>query len=115
MNNIGFHPPFKQKFNYILSRPEIEFGVLTGDIVSPFPSIQDWDEIDADIDNLGLPVYFAVGNQITVIGTAQLNLFEKRDGSTGCSVRINVSSMSIPPKQTNFNKKPALTNEQLPF
>ena len=59
--------------------------------------------------------YFAVGNQITVTGTAQLNLFEKRDGSTGCSVRINVSSMSIPPKQTNFNKKPALTNEQLPF
>ena len=59
--------------------------------------------------------YFAVGNQITVTGTAQLNLFEKRDGSSSCSVRINVSSMSIPPKQTNFNKKPALTNEQLPF
>ena len=50
-------------------------------------------------------------------GTLTINdgLFEKRDGSTGCSVRINVSSMSIPPKQTNFNKKPALTNEQLPF
>ena len=59
--------------------------------------------------------FFTIGNQITVTGTAQLNLFEKRDGSTGCSVRINVSNMSIPPKQANINKKPALTNDQLPF
>jgi len=78
VNNIGFHPPFKQKFNYILSRPEIAFGVLTGDIVSPFPSSQDWDEIDADIDNLGLPVYFAVGNH----DMENRPLFEARYGIT---------------------------------
>jgi len=62
VNNEGLHPPFKQKFGYIQSRTEIKFGVLTGDIVSANPIAKDWDEIDADIKTLGLPVYFTVGN-----------------------------------------------------
>jgi hypothetical protein len=78
VNNQGFHPPFKQKFNYIQSRPEIEFGVLTGDIVSPNPISQDWDEIDADIDTLGIPIYFAVGNH----DMENRPLFESRYGIT---------------------------------
>lgn len=78
INNVGFHPPFKQKFDYIQSRPEIVFGVLTGDIVSPNPTAQDWDEIDADIDTLGLPVYFAVGNH----DMENRPLFESRYGIT---------------------------------
>ncbi len=78
VNNIGFHPPFKQKFDYIQSRPEIKFGVLTGDIVSPNPDAQDWDEIDADIATLGLPVYFAVGNH----DMENRPLFESRYGKT---------------------------------
>ena len=78
VNNSGFHPPFKDKFNYIQSRTEIKFGVLTGDIVSPFPVAQDWDEIDADIDSLGLPVYFAVGNH----DMENRPLFESRYDST---------------------------------
>ncbi|MBK22047.1 MAG: hypothetical protein CMP63_07040 [Flavobacteriales bacterium] len=78
VNNPGFHPPFKDKFNYIQSRTEIKFGVLTGDIVSPFPVAQDWDEIDADIDTLGLPVYFAVGNH----DMENRPLFESRYDST---------------------------------
>jgi hypothetical protein len=78
VNNVGFHPPFKQKFPYIQSRPEIDFGVLTGDIVSPFPISQDWDEIDAEIDTLGLPVYFAVGNH----DMENRPLFEARYGIT---------------------------------
>jgi len=61
-NNPGIHPPFKQKFSYIQSRPEIILGFFTGDIVSTGPTAQDWAEVDADIDTLGLPVYFAVGN-----------------------------------------------------
>lgn len=78
VNNIGFHPPFKQRFSYIQSKPEIKFGVLTGDIVSPFPIAQDWDEIDAEIDTLGLPVYFAVGNH----DMENRPLFESRYGIT---------------------------------
>jgi hypothetical protein len=77
-NNIGFHPPFKNKFGYIQNRAEIEFGVLTGDIVSANPVAQDWDEIDADIETLGLPVYFAVGNH----DMENRPLFESRYGFT---------------------------------
>lgn len=78
VDNIGFHPPFKAKFSYIQSRPEIEFGVLTGDIVSSNPTAVDWDEIDADIDTLGLPTYFAVGNH----DMENRPLFESRYGNT---------------------------------
>jgi len=78
VNNVGLHPPFKAKFDYIRSRDEIKFGVLTGDIVSPGPIAQDWDEVDADIDSLGIPVYFAVGNH----DMENRPLFESRYGST---------------------------------
>jgi hypothetical protein len=78
VNNIGLHPPFKEKFVYIQSRPEIHFGVFTGDIVSQNPTAQDWDEVDADIDTLGLPVYFAVGNH----DMENRPLFESRYGDT---------------------------------
>ena len=78
VNNVGFHPPFKQRFSYIQSRPEIEFGVLTGDIVSANPIAQDWNEIDADISTLGIPVYFAVGNH----DMENRPLFESRYGTT---------------------------------
>ncbi len=78
INNVGFHPPFKQKFDYIQNKTEIKFGILTGDIVSPNPTAQDWDEIDADIDTLGIPVYFAVGNH----DMENRPLFESRYGNT---------------------------------
>lgn len=78
VNNVGFHPPFRASFHYIQGRQEIEFGILTGDIVSPFPDAQDWDEIDADIATLGLPVHFAVGNH----DMENRPLFESRYGQT---------------------------------
>lgn len=78
VKNSGFHPPFEERFPYIQSRPEIEFGVLTGDIVSANPIAQDWDEIDADIATLGLPVHFAVGNH----DMENRPLFESRYGET---------------------------------
>lgn len=78
VNNIGLHPPFKEKFGYIQNRTEIKFGVFTGDIVSPCPTAQDWDEVDADIDSLGLPIFFAVGNH----DMENRPLFESRYGDT---------------------------------
>lgn len=78
VNNEGFHPAFKNKFGYLQSRPEVAFGVLTGDIVTPNPTAIDWDEIDADIDTLGLPVHFAVGNH----DMQDRALFESRYGTT---------------------------------
>lgn len=78
VNNVGLHPPFKAQFGYIQGRPEIKFGVLTGDIVQINASVKDWEEIDADIVNLGLPVYFAFGNH----DVERRNLIERRYGRT---------------------------------
>lgn len=77
VNNPGLHPPFIEKFEYIQSREEIKFGVFTGDIVVD-PSAEDWDEVDADIDSLGLPIYFSVGNHDMI----DRPLFESRYGDT---------------------------------
>jgi hypothetical protein len=76
VDNIGFHPPFKEKF-YLLQNDEVRFGLLTGDIVWKGTE-QNWDEIDRDIDSLGIPVYFAVGNH----DITDRVLFENRYGQT---------------------------------
>jgi hypothetical protein len=60
-NPIGLHPPFMNKIPYIKSRPEIEMGFLTGDLIY-YPTAQDWDEVDDVIDSLAVPIYIAVGN-----------------------------------------------------
>ena len=78
VDNEGLHPPFVEKFEYLKNRTEIKFGILLGDIVSSSPVAQDWEEVDADISSLGLPVYFAVGNH----DMENRPLFESRYGST---------------------------------
>jgi len=85
VNNAGLHPVFVEKFDYLKSREEIKFGVLLGDIVSPGPQAHDWDEVDADIDSLGMPVYFAVGNH----DMENRPLFEERYGITYYSFIYN--------------------------
>lgn len=77
VNNVGLHPPFKNKFNYIKDRSEIKMGFLTGDIVLS-PSKLDWDEVDDDIDSLGMPVYLVAGNH----EMDDRDLFESRYGRT---------------------------------
>lgn len=74
----GIHPPFREKFAYIDSRPEIKFGVFNGDIVAPNPTAADWDAVDSDLDSLNVPVYFAVGNH----DSEDRQLFESRYGPT---------------------------------
>ena len=77
VDNDGLHPPFVDKFEYIQNRPEIAFGTFLGDIV--FHSTEEaWDDVDGDIDSLGLPVYFAVGNH----DMYNRPLFEERYGDT---------------------------------
>jgi hypothetical protein len=61
VHNIGFHPPFKAKFEYIQGREEIEFGVFLGDLVI-YGSEEKWSNVVAEFDTLGLPCYIAVGN-----------------------------------------------------
>lgn len=76
-DNIGVHPPFKNKFDLIQSDGHIDFGVLTGDIVITGTE-QNWNEVDNDIIDLGLPVYFAAGNH----DMTDRVLFESRYGQT---------------------------------
>jgi hypothetical protein len=83
VDNEGFHPPFKEKFN-LIQKDEIQFGVLTGDIVWTGTE-QNWNEIDRDIDSLGIPVYFAAGNH----DMTDRALFEQRYGDTYYHFTVN--------------------------
>jgi len=77
VDNDGLHPAFKNKFDLIQSDGHIDFGVLTGDIVITGTE-QNWNEVDNDIIDLGLPVYFAAGNH----DITDRVLFESRYGQT---------------------------------
>jgi len=107
VNNVGVHPPFKAKFNYIQSRTEIQFGVFTGDIVIT-GTVQNWDEIDEDVEELGLPVYFAVGNH----DMSNRPLYESRYGITYYSfIHENDLIIVLDPNIDNWN----ISGEQLVF
>lgn len=71
----GFHPPFKEDFNFIQTYPGITFGILTGDIVQ-HSSEESWDIIDNELEELGIPVYFAPGNH----DVGNYNLYRQRYG-----------------------------------
>jgi len=100
VNNPGFYPAFKQKFDYIKSKDKIQFGILTGDIVSPNPVAQDWNEIDAEIDTLDLPIYFAVGNH----DMENRQLYESRYGNTYYHFTMNDDLFIVlDPNISNWN------------
>ncbi len=114
----GLHPPFKKKFDYIRNRPEIKFGVFTGDIVAANPTADDWDKVDADIETLGLPVYFAVGNH----DMENRELFESRYGDTYYSFSFqndlfividpNIDGWNISGEQMEFLKRTLHENRE---
>lgn len=75
VKNDGVHPPFKEKFPWIRNDTLIQFGVFTGDIV--WESTEgNWDGIDRDVMELGIPVHFVAGNHDAG------RLFEDRYGKT---------------------------------
>jgi hypothetical protein len=71
------HPPFREHFSLIRSNPRIEFGVFSGDIVKNATS-ENWDQVDRDVSELGVPVHFAVGNH----DVSDRDLYESRYGRT---------------------------------
>jgi len=73
----GLHPPFKYRFDLIKENNFIEFGVFLGDIVWE-PSIEAWNNVDRDINEIGKPIYFAMGNHDAI----DRDLFESRYGDT---------------------------------
>ncbi len=74
----GLNKGFVEKFEYIKSRPEIQFGVFTGDMVASNPKASNWDLVDRDVKKLGLPVFFSVGNH----DVENSLLFDERYGDT---------------------------------
>lgn len=107
MNNIGLHPPFVSKFDLIKNDSLMDFGFLTGDIVS-FCTNFDWNEVDAQIVDLEMPVYFAAGNH----DLENRALYETRYGSTYYSfVHENDLFITLDPNYDHWN----ITEVQLNF
>ena len=63
-DNPGLHPPFINIFDYLNDDEEIEFGILTGDIVR-LSTPASWDTVDAQLLQLDKKVYFCPGNHDT--------------------------------------------------
>ncbi|MFT6938143.1 MAG: hypothetical protein ACJA1N_002449 [Saprospiraceae bacterium] len=61
INNIGLHPPFEDFYDTINTYPKLLSGFLTGDIVLA-SNDQNWDEVEASLQQLNMPIYFAYGN-----------------------------------------------------
>lgn len=106
-NNAGLHPPFVSNFDLIKNDSLMDFGFLTGDIVS-FSTNFDWNEVDAQLEDLQMPVYFAAGNH----DLTNRALYENRYGSTYYSfVHENDLFITLDPNYDQWN----ITNDQLIF
>jgi len=57
----GLHPPVVEKIPFINKYPEMDLGVLTGDVV-PFTTVEYWDAALTDIDKFSKPIHIAAGN-----------------------------------------------------
>lgn len=77
IDNIGLHPPFQNKFDFLNNDSLIQFGVLTGDIVWTSTE-KNWTEVDSVLLEVEKPVYFAAGNH----DLTNRDLYESRYGST---------------------------------
>jgi len=107
VNNVGVHPPFREKFDLLNDDLHIEFGIYTGDIVQSGTE-QNWDEIDDDLDLLDHPVYFAAGNH----DIDDRPLYEERYGTTYYSFIENSDLFIVlDPNLDNWN----ISGEQLEF
>ncbi len=110
VDNIGVHPPFKEKFDMLNADERIDFGFFTGDIVHAGTE-QNWNEVDSDVDLLDHPVYFVPGNH----DMTDRVLYEKRYGRTYSSfihesdlfilLDPNLDSWNISGDQLAFLKK----------
>jgi hypothetical protein len=78
LDNDGLHPPFVQQWDFLNTNLNLDFGVLTGDIVSANPTFEDWNEVDRDLAELDVRTFFAAGNH----DMEDRELFEQRYGST---------------------------------
>lgn len=62
LNNEGLHPPFMRTMDQYKGTTSLSFGVLLGDMVTKDPTATDWEEVRADVEKFGMPIYFTPGN-----------------------------------------------------
>jgi single-strand DNA-binding protein len=48
--------------------------------------------------------FFKKGSQVTVAGQAKLRTYQKKDGTEGQSLELNVSDFSLPPREDGESK-----------
>lgn len=109
-DHIGLHPPFVNNFDLIRENENIELGVLTGDIAAS-GSEKNWNEVDKELKQLDIPVYFAVGKHDMI----DRELYENRYGKTFFSFKHrsdlyivldpNLDSWNISGDQLEFLKR----------
>ncbi len=114
---LGLCSQFKDKIEFINSTKNMQFGVLTGDIVR-HASNKSWDAIDEDLKKLKDTVYFSRGNH-----DGDLSFFEKRYGKSYQSFTIeddlhiildsNIGNWNIAGEQLDFLKSTINSNASL--
>lgn len=117
VDNLGLHPPFEAQFDSINAEEHIAFGVLTGDIVINSTPL-DWDHVDAAVDQLNMPIYFAPGNH----DIGDNDVFETRYGDTYFSFKHqgdlfiildpNIDGWNISGDQLDFLKSTLEDNQE---
>lgn len=106
-NNPGLHPPFEAFYDTINNYPKMSMGFLTGDIVK-YSTKEYWDEVDSSLNQLNMPIYFAVGNH----DVQNRALIESRYGPTYSTFIQNKDLFIIlDPNLSNWN----IEGEQLDF
>ena len=108
VDNFGFHPPFRAKFDLINER-NTSLGFFLGDIVNVSTS-KNWNEVDSVLQYLNTETYFAVGNH----DMTDRPLFESRYGKTYFSFKYendlfvvldpNIDEWNISEDQLSFLK-----------
>ena len=101
------YPPFKEKFQFLNTNKNIEFGVLLGDVVR-YPS--SWPNVLKELEELKMPYYVARGNH-----DGPLEDFEKMFGKSYKKIvqnnnlfiilDPNLSEWNISGEQLNFLKE----------
>ena len=103
----GINRLFKDKFDYIKNDSIIKFGIFTGDIVWE-GTTEEWDDVDRDIAELSIPVYFALGNH----DNKNRELFIERYGKTYYNYTYkNELYFILDPNIDNWN----ISGDQLDF
>lgn len=74
---IGIYSPFKEKYDLIRNWSKMEFGVTGGDNTQ-HGWVEEWDSLESDVEELGLPMYYSVGNHDHL----NIDNFETRYGET---------------------------------